>query len=1747
MSTPIHVSGTVRANSGVANGYHFVGLKFHFYYYNGSITEIGTYQIYKPSTFTITNTTSFNPSYFDGTQITGGIVTTETYSTSSALNGGIFSASFTLPYTAFPTRSGIQFYVSVEGIDQGNNTTTISSLWSFDNPILYNNGPIVVPNLVASKDVICPGDQVTLSTSPDISTSFNYQWYRDGSLLPGENGSTLLTSTTGSYHVYIYDACQSASTADLVLNASSVPTAPTVTSSNGASLCDGATTTLYTSPSFGGVIHWNTGATGNDLVISSAGNYYAYEINSCGTGTNSNTISISTGNTPPAPLLDKSGNILLCNGDGLTINSSAPVSGNTMIWNNATTGSVLTTYAAGSYYAYEYNPVCGTGPNSAIVVVSTSSTPPTPSISPAGPQTLCNGNTTVLNASGSGSMEFYYNGSPLTAANSITVSASGAYTLRASNACGTSNPSTPVDITANITPPAPTLSFSGAVTLCDGAYQPVNVTPATSGGVIHWNTGTTGNYIQLYSAGSYYAYESNPSCGSGPNSGIVSVSTLNSPSAPVVTPSINQLLCNGASIILNSSGSNITWSNGATGNTVSVSTAGTYTTFDHNYCGNSPNSNPVIVATATCPQPAPGTAFQVCPGTLKTLDAGAGYDTYVWSNGETTRNISVGPGTYSVTVTKNGCSSVSANVTVSYFTVITPVINSSVSLTICAGNTVILNSSPAVAYNWSTGNTAASISVSTAGTYFVTATDNNGCISTSNPVTVSVNPLPVAGISGSAIVCRNSSSPLITFIANGGLPPYIFTYQLNGGANQTISTVSTNTVTLPAPTSTDGSFIYSLVSIKESSSTTCSNVASGTATVIVNTLPVATISGTNSYCQNSVSPTVTFTATGGTAPYTFTYSINGGSPVSVQSVSSQATIIVPTNIAGTFVYSLISVQESSVTKCSNSASGSATITINPLPTATISGSATICSKSSVPLITFTGSIGTAPYTFIYKINGGADQSIKTVSGNSVSIPVSTDTVGTFVYSLVSVQESSGTTCLNSATGSATIVINPLPVASVTGTTTVCQNSPHPSVTLSASGAMAPYTITYRINGGALLVANTGSGNSVNIDVPTAFSGTFTYTLVTVQDNSSTHCLNAASGSAIITVNPLPSAAITGTTTICENSSLPLITFTGSNATAPYTFSYRINGGPVLTISSNGNTTTLPVPTSLAGTYVYSIVSVQESSSTACFNAAFGSATVIVNPLPTASIMGDTAVCAGSVNPLVRFTGSNASAPYTFMYTINGDIPKSITSTGNEALLPVPTAVAGIYTYSLVNVRESSSTACLNTASGSVAITVNQLPTASITGTVTVCQSAVAPMVTFSGTGGLSPYSFTYRINNGVPLSVTSVGSTISLTVSTNTPGKFVYELLSIQESSGTACVNGATGTATITVNPLPAKASLVTPNNHLCNGVSGQITIYNYTQGFSYTWFRDGALLKTSTLDTIMNVSAGKFNALVTSDKGCDAASLSDTLLITTGTVSQPVITGYTRVCPAGKTNIWVYPDDSLLDYESIQWIDITTNKIKSKLNSFSALAGEYYVRVYREGCADSLLVAVTPNDTIFPAGTILLDTNRISFGNVVTIKADVTDAVQYNWQFGDGTRSTTTGNIVQQHYFKAGDSLAIKVSAISERNCATDFSAYISVNPFDSVSIPDLSKTGKVKDWNIYPIPFHDHLKVSITLLKDETVRIDVFTIAGQWVNTWDFAGKAGDNLFQFADIGSLPSNVTYLFVSTYNNQKHYSKAFKY
>ncbi|MFC2172105.1 hypothetical protein ACFLU6_05675 [Acidobacteriota bacterium] len=122
----------------------------------------------------------------------------------------------------------------------------------------------------------------------------------------------------------------------------------------------------------------------------------------------------------------------------------------------------------------------------------------------------------------------------------------------------------------------------------------------------------------------------------------------------------------------------------------------------------------------------------ICAGESQDLDAGAGFTAYLWDTSETTQNITVSPATttqYCVTVTDgNTCQEMSCE-TVTVHLLPTPDVTPDAP-GICIGETQDLDAGAGyAAYQWDTGETTQTISVSPAATtqYCVSVTDSNGC------------------------------------------------------------------------------------------------------------------------------------------------------------------------------------------------------------------------------------------------------------------------------------------------------------------------------------------------------------------------------------------------------------------------------------------------------------------------------------------------------------------------------------------------------------------------------------------------------------------------------------------------------------------------------------------------------------------------------------------------------------------------------------------------------------------------------------------------------------------------------------------------------------------------------------------------------------------------------------------------------------------------------------------------------------
>ncbi len=363
---------------------------------------------------------------------------------------------------------------------------------------------------------------------------------------------------------------------------------------------------------------------------------------------------------------------------------------------------------------------------------------------------ICAGSTLNLNATATGGTVTYSwagpNGFNSTAQNPsivlATVAATGTYTVTASNGCGT-NATAQVPVTVNALP-TPTISAGGPTTFCAGGS--VVLTSSSATGNVWSPGGATTQSITVSSSGTYSVTVTSNGC-SGTSTG-TAVTVNPNPATPTITAGGPTTFCAGGSVVLTSSSAtgNVWSPGGATTQSITVSSSGTYSvTVTSNGCsatsaGTTVTVNPVP-ATPTISAGGP-TTFCAGGSVVLTSSSGSGN---VWSpGGATTQSITVSSsGTYSVTVTSNGCSATSAGTTVTVNPLpATPTISAGGPTTFCAGGSVVLTSSSATGNVWSPGGaTTQSITVSSSGTYSVTVT-SNGCSATSAGTTVTVNPVP---------------------------------------------------------------------------------------------------------------------------------------------------------------------------------------------------------------------------------------------------------------------------------------------------------------------------------------------------------------------------------------------------------------------------------------------------------------------------------------------------------------------------------------------------------------------------------------------------------------------------------------------------------------------------------------------------------------------------------------------------------------------------------------------------------------------------------------------------------------------------------------------------------------------------------------------------------------------------------------------------------------------------------------------
>lgn len=293
------------------------------------------------------------------------------------------------------------------------------------------------------------------------------------------------------------------------------------------------------------------------------------------------------------------------------------------------------------------------------ITVNQPACPPVPVLNVPSSVVLCQGERLVLKPAPPAD-GVYYLWSNTSTADSIVVTTSGTYSLRAVAGSCTTQTSNTVQVTVVNIPARPTITAQNGVSVICGTSSVVLQTSSNEPNTRYrWSNGDTTSTITVTTAGNYTVRVGIGNCFS-TQSLAFSVTTGTQPARPTVQSGGGNSICPGGTLILTTPvASSYLWSTGATTRSITVNRGGRYwvRVSQGGSCLSDTSVNFRVNELAK-PLPVPAQAngnTSICSGDSVRLSAPVGYTFYRWSNGATTREIFVKTaGRYWVSVSQNG-------------------------------------------------------------------------------------------------------------------------------------------------------------------------------------------------------------------------------------------------------------------------------------------------------------------------------------------------------------------------------------------------------------------------------------------------------------------------------------------------------------------------------------------------------------------------------------------------------------------------------------------------------------------------------------------------------------------------------------------------------------------------------------------------------------------------------------------------------------------------------------------------------------------------------------------------------------------------------------------------------------------------------------------------------------------------------------------------------------------------------------
>jgi hypothetical protein len=745
---------------------------------------------------------------------------------------------------------------------------------------------------ITGPTTICQGATAALDAGAGYTT---YAW-------TGPNGFTDANQTVsvpgGTYTVNVIDATGCSGTGSITVT----ETVVNVTVTGNLTVCPGQTTVLdagpgYTSYGWTDALPIPVPPYSTTQTATLGAGTYAVTVTDANGCVGSTLVAVIENDTVPITI---TGTTAICPGGSTVLDAGAGYL--TYVWATINggisiipgeTNQTYTATAAGIYAARV--DIAG-----GCIGIDTITVTLLPGITPviSGTLTYCTGGTTL--DAGAGYTSYSWSDGGSFTGNTQTVTApAGTYTVTVTDNNGCSGTSAPVTVTQSsqvvfaITGVNVICPGGGSVTLDAGAgytsYQWGNAV----GGLPTPIPGETNQTFTTSTPGIYGVQVSNAAGCTGIDTVIVSIGTA---PTPTITGSLTYCPSGtGTTLDAGAGYASYAWTpNGETTQTINA-TVGSYTVTVTDANGCSGTSTSVTVTQNSTITPVVSGTLQYCQGGNTTLDAGAGYTQYVWTDLSTSniigtnQTIVVTQGQYSVGVSQSGCSGSSAPVVVTEVAIPTVVASAQGSSQACQGQSVTLTATGAATYTWTPGNqTGSSITVSAAGSYTVFGEAIPGCGATSNAVVVTIlpNPTVTAVANGPTQFCNGS----VVLTASGATN---YVWNPSGSTTPSI-TVTQSGSYVATGTDANGCTGTSAPIVVQSGSTLQVNILSNTGgSVVCSGQPVildGTTVGASSYAWSpggSTSPTLTVTNSG-------TYTLTVTDPAGCVATSSPYSVTVGT-------------------------------------------------------------------------------------------------------------------------------------------------------------------------------------------------------------------------------------------------------------------------------------------------------------------------------------------------------------------------------------------------------------------------------------------------------------------------------------------------------------------------------------------------------------------------------------------------------------------------------------------------------------------------------------------------------------------------------------------------------------------------------------------------------------------------------------------------------------------------------------